>query len=302
MRTRNLFPSLFKSDFPPPAPRLLHLSFSGRVSLSILVSLLFSTTLWALPPADIPSELGSVVYRIRSDAPTQLYIVVNSHRSAVTGANGSDTVQAQVETFRIGEWLIDNERIGLVLPESYFGYLPPSPHSLQCSTPFDQTKLLQRLTDTTTHVNAEFLLHEQYGIGLLQIEDADLYHRIRELLLSSRNGVAWLDPEFAPRLTYLQKCRSAAILQRVPSALKQLPQPEGVPTSGALLTIGLAHLDDILTYLDTGVTDIPSSHPLMTEFPVLRSPLKLQTAPIGISIIIPRSLLGSLSQTQSDRS
>jgi len=268
----------------------------------MLASLLFATTLWALPAAEIPSELGSIVYRIRSDAPTQLYIVANSHRSALSGANGAETVQAQVETFRIGEWLIDNGRIGMILPESYFGYLPQNDQSSQCPTPLDQTTLLRRLTDTTTHVNAELLLHEQYGIGLQQVEDADLYRRIRELLLSSRSGVAWLDPGFVDRLAYLQKCRSATILQGVPEALKQLPQPEGAPASGALLTIGLAHLDDILAYLDAGVVNIPAPSPLATELPGQQSPLKLHKDPIGITVIVPRSLLGSLPQAQSDRS
>ena len=51
---------------------------------------------------ELPAELGEVVFRKNADSPVQIFIVANSHRSCSTGRNGSRTVQAQLETFRIG--------------------------------------------------------------------------------------------------------------------------------------------------------------------------------------------------------
>jgi len=315
MRGRTSPHTSVPSDAPVRAPqqpksRCLPVCCSRIVSwraavLALLLSLVWlvaGTPLRAIPAADsaaesiggeLPAELGTVVYRVRGDAPVQLYIVANSHRSVITGANGADTLQAQVETFRIGEWLIRHRQLDLLLPESYFGQCPDSAPSVARPTPLDHATLVQRLADTATFVNAELLLHEHYGIGLRQVEDQDLYDRTRELLHASFTA-ARLDPGFDGRLAYLQKCRSAALLQGVPAALTQLARPGTEAASGALLTIGMAHLDDILEFIKAGEVHIPAPPAASAKLPAVQSQLTLRDIPVGITVIVPHSLLGSL--------
>lgn len=316
MRDRTSLNSSEPSDAPVrapqrPEPRCLPVCCSRIVFGRTAVLALLLSLAWLLagpplrvvssaapamqsPGGEVPAELGTVVYRVRGDAPVQLYIVANSHRSAITGANGVDTLQAQVETFRIGEWLIRHRQLDLLLPESYFGGRPETGPPLALPVRLDHTVLVQRLADTATFVNAELLLHEQYGIGLLQVEDRDLYHHIRELLHTGLDGAARLEPGFDARLAYLQKCRSAALLQAVPAVLAQHSRREDGTSSGALLTVGLAHLGDILEFLETGEVHIPAPPAAGDKLPAVQSPLTLCDIPVGITVIVPNSLLGSL--------
>lgn len=281
-----------------------------RLVLLGLVWLLVGAPLWAASAGDftvaacvdgLPVELGSIVYRVGNDAPVQLYIVVSSHRSAASGANGADTLQAQVETFRIGEWLIRNRKIGLLLPESFFGRQADVVPAAVGQAPLDSATLMRRLGDTATFVNAELLLHEQYGIGLLQVEDRELYRHTQQLLHAGLTSAACLDPSFSARLANLQKRRSAAFLQGVPAALAQLSPPETGMAPGALLTIGLAHLGDILEFLESGTVCIPVPPTGAAELPAVQAPLTLRASPVGITVIVPRSLLDNLPVTVADR-
>ncbi|MCM2264601.1 MAG: hypothetical protein NDI73_05350 [Desulfuromonadales bacterium] len=250
---------------------------------------------------ELPSELGTIVYRVRGDAPLQLYIVASSHRSAASGANGADTLQAQVETFRIGEWLIRNGQIGLLLPESFFGQQADVAPVAAGQAPLDSATLMLRLGDTATFVNAELLLHEQYGIGLLQVEDRELYRHTQQLLHAGLTSAACLDPSFSARLANLQKRRSAAFLQGAPAALAQLSPPVSGTAPGALLTIGLAHLGDILEFLESGTVCIPAPPAGDAELPAVQASLTLLANPVGITVIVPPALLDNLPGTVADR-
>lgn len=250
---------------------------------------------------ELPAELGSIVYRVRGDAPVQLFIIASSHRSIASGANGSDTLQAQVETFRIGEWLIRNGQIGLLLPESFFGRQADVAPAAAGQVPLDSATLMRRLGNTATFVNAELLLHEQYGIGLQQVEDRELYRHTQQLLHAGLTSAACLDPSFSARLANLQRRRSAAFLQGVPAALAQLSPPGSGTAPGALLTIGLAHLGDILEFLESGTVCIPAPPAGDAELPAVQAPLALRASPVGITVIVPRALLDNLPITVADR-
>ncbi|MBN2429658.1 MAG: hypothetical protein JXK94_15090 [Deltaproteobacteria bacterium] len=237
----------------------------------------------------LPMDFGEIVYRRNADSPLQLYIVANSHRSALSGANGSQTVQAQLETFKIGEWLIRQQQVDLILPEGFFGSrdvadLAPAPL-------FDQKILRDRLSDTSVFVNAEQLLHEYYGVPLQQVEDRELYLQAKDFLSAGLESGALYLPSFSNQLEYLQKRRSAAILQRVPRILGAELREGRVAAPRAMLTIGLSHMDEIITFLERGEVRIAAPSNIDSADPVFSLELELLKKNVGVTVIIPRTLM-----------
>ena len=251
--------------------------------------------------ADLPGEFGAVVFQVNHDAPTQLFIIVNSHRSVVTGANGADTLQAQIETFRIGEWLIRRRQVALLLPEGFFGSWTTAEPAAVSEVGFDGATLARWLADTSDFVNAEMLLHKHYGIDLEQIEDRELYRNVRESLRAGSDAAGDMGSADDGRLAYLQKCRSAAILQGVPAVLAQANRRgHGAPAS-AMLTIGLAHLGDIIEFIESGEIHIPAMRTSGADLPAVQAPLDLFKSPTGITVIVPQSLLEKLPSPPHNR-
>jgi hypothetical protein len=254
----------------------------------------------ALPLA-FPPDLGEIVYRQNGESSVQIFIIVNSHRSSGTGGNGPGTVQAQVETFRIGEWLIGQEQIALLLPEGFFGReatAPPVPGVPVC---LNGEELAAELTDTSAFVNAELLLHRNYGIGLQQIEDLTLYRQTRDRLRTGLTGTARLEPGFAAGLDYLQKRRLAAILQNIPEAIEGEYRLGRIVRPKAMLTIGMAHLPDLIDYLETGRIQLPVPATEDQGFESLNAELELVRQAMGVTIIVPRALCDGRTPLQTAR-
>ncbi|MDO9081422.1 MAG: hypothetical protein Q7U44_11530, partial [Desulfuromonadales bacterium] len=110
--------------FHPPillSTLILGLTLLGILSLWSGTSRAASLTPHASPAGGLPRELGTIVYQKNPDHPQQVFIIGNSHRSSTSGKNGSQTVPAQVETYRIAEWLILQHQVELLLPEGFFG-------------------------------------------------------------------------------------------------------------------------------------------------------------------------------------
>jgi hypothetical protein len=287
--------------FPPKTiPFRLHLLF---LLLSCLLGLMPAASLHAAslsaPAAKVsdvtvlPPALGEVVYQKNAASPFQVYIVVNSHRSCATGANGAVTVQAQAETFRIGEWLIRKKKVDLLLPEGFFGrekgvrIADGEEHRL------DSEALGEKLSDTTTFVNADLLLHQIYGIGLHQVEDPELYSHTRKFLRAGLEDAAWLSPCYNEKLQYLQARRLAAILQNTPTAIETEFRQGSIASRNAMLTIGMAHLADIIKYLDAGEIRIPAPPGGVGGFQPFSGELELLKKKIGVTVIVPRVLIQS---------
>jgi hypothetical protein len=279
-------------------------STPNRLNRSITLLLMLPILLWLTvqpllaSPVEttsgqhLPSEYGQVIYRTDTNAPARIYIIANSHRSAATGANGSETLQAQIETFRIGEWLIHQEHVGLLFPEGFFGHQEKAFSAAETPHPFDKRALQQRLADTSVFTNAELLLHEQHGITLHQVEDRSIYLKTREQILSGRNESSLLSPSTTHELEYLQRLRTSTILQNSIQALLESHRDQALPPSqSAILTIGLSHLDHVITYLETGMVQSPASLISKETYPPGQAKLDLLEAPIDITVIVPRSLL-----------
>ena len=259
--------------------------------LSLLVCLLpfLQRPAAAAETIDLPTQLGRVVYRQNPSSPIQLFIVADSHRSSLTGANGSSTVRVQLETFRIGAWLIDQQQVELLLPEGFFGRWRGTATPASADRP-DDAALLAQLADTTTFVNAELLLHRSFGVALAQVEDPELYRHTSQLLRAGLETGAVLDPGYEPTLTYLQQRRLAAILQGAPAAIEAAFRQGSIDRPRAMLTIGQAHLGDLLRMLRGGEIHIPAPQPENTLFPPLDQTLQLRAAGIGVAVIVPPTL------------
>ena len=237
----------------------------------------------------LPAELGRVVYRQNPASPNQLFIVADSHRSSLTGANGPATVQAQLETFRIGAWLIDRRQVALLLPEGFFGNWQQLAVAVAPSPP-DEAALRRELADTSHFVNAELLLHRRFGIALGQVEDHELYCRAGRQLRAGLEENALLNPGYATTLDYLQQRRLASMLQRAPQVIAAAFRQGQIATPRAMLTIGMAHLDDLLRILRGGEIRIPTPQPGDSAFPALEETLRLQQEGCGIAVIVPPAL------------
>lgn len=259
-------------------------------SLSVIVStyLLCAVLLTAQPVnahiIELPEQLGDIVFHSNAVGASRVYIIANSHRSAYSGRNGENTLQAQIETYRIGEWLINNAQVELLLPEGFFGGRGKAGSGKSKS--IDCVELNKRLADSTTFVNAELLLYENFDIGLQQVEDQPLYQHIRDQLRLAQQPRNLLSERFARDLETLQKRRTAVILENIPQAFEAAVQQAETAAPAAMLTIGLAHLDDLVRFLESGKIDVDQLH----TFPALQNELKVLKGNICVTVIVPRSL------------
>lgn len=231
----------------------------------------------------LPAEYGKIVYHRNGDNPQQVYIIGQGHRSAQTGLNGVDTVQIQSEIYRIGEWLIREKGVGLLLPEGFFQKTPNAPQATanREAVSFDNSTLHQKLADTRRFVNADMLLNASYHIRLAQVEDEVLYHNVGALLQQVRT-----DPRADIReLELIQEKRTAAMLQNIPNAVDAAFNCGEISNHKAMFTIGMTHLDELLRLLEP--KDInPPAHVGAAPY----TGLQLLERGYGVTVIVPQTL------------
>ena len=254
-----------------------------------------------LPGPSIPSEYGEVIFSCNADSPNQLYIIGTGHRDTLSGANGAYTVKSQIDVYRIGEWLIRNRGLELLLPEGFFRNKPAKDEdgkSTEIASPAhpgrraspDTKELEEKLEEDCIYTNAEMLLIESHGIKSRQVEDADLYHaataRIGLIEKNRDNPYALLT--IKSDLDYLQERRTAAMLQKIPGIIENEYSEGGIRNKSALFTIGLDHISEIIRYLEQKKIAIHS--PAFTSFDDYFSAVNLLDKNFGVTIIIPRTL------------
>ncbi len=159
--------------------------------LSAFFSFLLITPSNAQTIPEIPAQYGEIIYRFNEKSPNQIFIIGISHRDALTCLNGDNTSRVQAEIYKIGDWLIHNQGLELLLPEGFFKN--PSakiekkninaPERGSSCAPIDMEALEKRLSDNKIYVNAEMLLKENHSLRLRQIEDEDLYKAVTNHLL-----------------------------------------------------------------------------------------------------------------------
>lgn len=259
---------------------------------------------------DMPAEYGDAIFRINPHSPKQLYIIGISHRDPNSGANNSTTVRTQMEIFRIGEWLKENRRLDLLLPEGYFAAgkaisAPSAVHaSNQLRPELDNAFLLESLAADSPGVNAEKLLMQHYNLQACQVEDRRIYNAVRSSLGKLRTADGGSD-EIAgniDELIYLQEVRTAQLLQNIPGVIEYEFLRGAVGNRSALFTIGLNHIKDIFRYIEN--EQIYIEPPSGVQSDSLTSNLNLLQTGYGITIIIPRTLADDhklLEMTNIDR-
>jgi hypothetical protein len=279
--------------FHPPillSTLVLGLTLLGILSLWSGTSLAASLSPHATPAGGLPSELGSIVYQKNPDHPLQVFIIGNSHRSSASGKNGRQTVPAQVQTYQIAEWLILQHQIELLLPEGFFGRQEKT-ETIDVIVRHDAAALEEALADTSTFINADLLLHRNYGIVLHQIEDKDLYRHARDHLHAGLKGGYRLPASFSLEFEYLQERRSAAILQKIPAVINAAYHQGQIVQPRAILTIGMTHLDEIIKFLKMERMEILAPTIGASGFQDYKETLDLLAQGVGVTVIVPNTLL-----------
>ncbi len=275
--------------------------FSSSVALRKLKFKILATALFGLvvtgpalagieEPPVIPAEYGEVIYQKEGEGENHLFIILQSHRNADTGANNHNTVEVQSEIYRIGEWLVRHENVGLLLPEGYFNQqrqpnVERVSRSRSTSLSLDDRTLKTILEDTSRLVSGDRLLMESYGLRLQQVEDRELYHSIKDFLFRDRR--AGFNEKQIGILSYMQEKRSAVMLQAVPDAIDREMRQGGIVQKKAIFTIGLAHVNELIRFLQEGKIEIYS--PRLGQV-VEKGGLKLLEEDYVVTMIMPKTL------------
>ncbi len=247
----------------------------------------------------LPPERGEVVFSCNERSPNQIYIIGIGHRDTLTHANGSDTLKSQIEVYRIGEWLIQNRGLELLLPEGFFSKEASDEREDLVKTAasvngkiasFDTKTLEEKLGQENVYINAEMLLMESHSIKSQQVEDLNLYNAAREKInLLEKFGDDTYESLFIKSgLDYLQERRAAAMLQKIPELIDSEYRAGRIKNKKAIFTIGMSHLSGIIKYLKQNRIEIDS--PAFTPYDDYLSGVNLLEKDFGVTIIIPRTL------------
>ena len=249
----------------------------------------------------LPDDYGKVVCRYNEGSPNQVYIIGIAHRDSLTRSNENRTPRVQAEVYKIGEWLIQNQGIELLLPEGFFSVYPKKPAEKKArsgslavaSQQGGMEALERRFSDDRQFLNAEMLLKENFPLLLRQVEDKDLYQAAFEnirLLVEARGNQ---EKSYLARseLDYFQKKRVGTMLQRIPAIVDDEFRQGNIDNRRAVFTIGLSHVSDILKYLEQRKITVLSPLFAQAKYDDYIDELKLTKEDFGISVIIPRSLI-----------
>jgi len=253
----------------------------------------------------IPKEYGEVIYRSSGESSKQLYIIGLEHRDTFTRANGINTSKVQAQVYKIGEWLIQNEEVRLLLPEGFFtrktgkAVLMKSPVEMRPNEPkpMGLSELEKRLANNHTYVNAEMLLKECYecyeGLRVRQVEDKRLYDAVNGALSKmASNGCSNSSdfPSLKSELDYLQGKRVAAMLQKIPRVIAEEFHHQNINNNKAIFTIGLNHLSEIIKFLNNSKIEIHSPLLSSNKNENYSADLNLLKDRFGITVIVPKKL------------
>jgi hypothetical protein len=249
------------------------------------------------PTQTIPARFGRVIYHHGKPGAKHLYIVGMGHRDTLTRSNGDKTALIQAEVYRIGEWLIENADIDLLLPEGYFsgkgdrekrGVFRRKPNINRATVLLDEKRLEEELGGGA-YVNAEKLLMDSYGVPAGQVEDYGLYKSIVDKLkqMDKNNGNSFGILFEKMELDYLQDKRTAEILRNIPDAVRAQLRAGRITHGNAILTIGISHLNQIIAWLKQN--DIIIRSPAFSSFEDYVSELTTLEGGFDITVIVPKT-------------
>jgi len=268
--------------------------------------LILSFFLSGIPPSTaqtnliLPPQYGRMIYQLNEKSPNQLFIIGLSHRDTLTCLNGDNTSKVQAEVYRIGDWLIRNQGLELLLPEGFFKSTSIKIEKKNTSAPrtpnscalLDIRILEERLSNNKAYVNAEMLLKETHPLRLRQVEDKELYDAVRNILvkLISCSNDSSDYSLLNSKLEYLQEKRTAAMLQKIPKIIDDEFQQGSIKSRKAILTVGMYHLHEIIRYLNENRIMIHAPLPASEETKDYYGELNILKEHFGVSVILPKIL------------
>ena len=272
--------------------------------LSVFLFLLNITPSFAETKLKIPAEYGELIYQSNPRSPGQLFIIGMSHRDSLTRLNGSKTSRVQAEVYKVGDWLIRNQGLELLLPEGFFkdktakiekrDLKSVSENRSKCPEPFDIKALEEQLADDKVFVNAEMLLKEHHQLRIQQVEDKALYQDVTKgifRLVSSGNNNDGCDYSLLKsEMDFLQERRTAAMLQRAPEVIDSEFREGNIRERKAIFTIGMSHLCTIINYLNANRIIVQSPLSSSNKGEKYVAGLNLSKENFGVSVIIPRTM------------
>jgi hypothetical protein len=252
-------------------------------------------------PLNPPAPYGELIYQTNEKSPNQLYIIGTAHRDSLTCLNGSLTPRVQAEVYKIGEWLIGQRGIELLLPEGFFknGTKKSSKEKAQAMRAkkrppegMDIKALEEKLSTNKMYVNAEMLLIRNHSLRVQQIEEKGLYDAVGNGISKFVNSGKDLCDYTAQKseLDYLQEKRIVAILQKIPERIDEEFRQGNIHDRKALFTIGMSHLPRIIKYFNEKRITISSPPPTSNKSDEDLAELNLLKGNFGVSILIPRTL------------
>ena len=249
----------------------------------------------------IPAEYGQVIYQHNEESQNQLFIIGISHRDSLTRVNGDNTSRVQAEVYKIGEWLIRNKGLELLLPEGFFKERAEEREAdIKAGfekrndrlKPLGLKELEKKLSDDSIFLNAEMLLRRNYPLSMEQVEDKALYNAVSsgiQKLVNNRYKVS--DYHFLKsELDYLQDRRTASMLQKIPEIIQDEFRQGTIKERKAFFTIGLSHIYNIIKYLDENRINICPPPATSVQSGDYITELNLVKEDFGVTIILPRTL------------
>ena len=102
------------------SPKTFHFQKWLFALAAILPLLYCSSSRAGTDLAGLPPQYGEVIYCCNEKSVNQLFIIGMSHRDSISRLNGLNTSRVQAEVYKLGEWLIQNRGLELLLPEGFF--------------------------------------------------------------------------------------------------------------------------------------------------------------------------------------
>ncbi len=280
-------------------------SSRGFSFIAFFILFLSTTPSFAGTDLRIPPEYGEVVFRYNEKSPNQVFIIGMSHRDTLTRTNGSNTSKVQAEVYKIGDWLIQNEQLDLLLPEGFFRTeKPKAENSKVLSTrSLDIKTVEKKLSDNRVFVNAEMLLKESCGVRIEQVEDKGCYDAVGNAIykLVSCGNDSSEYALFKSDLDYLQEKRTAVMLQKIPQIINDEFRQGNIRNKKAIFTIGMSHLHLIIRYLNENKIPVFASPSKKNEGENYITDLSLAKENFGVCVIIPRTLANDQKVLETNR-
>lgn len=266
---------------------------------------------------------GSVVFQTRPEAPNQIYIVGQLHEHPIINDVNQETIETQRDIYRIGEQLIKERELELVVLEGLsadeshdtlnvalrnIGKILKRRNILDSLGTDDRQ--LERLLDTEIEgvsppgprlleAQAGYWLASAYNCRVAGAEDADLLSlglkAIQgkwQVIQSARRerGLAVLSAleMFTPITLHLKQLRTAYILHNTPLVMEREHAAKRIRHTQALVVIGAAHIHECIEFVRNDYLKVPAYQG--SSVPPLDQPLGYVQASYGVTVIMPRTI------------